>query len=240
MSRRWLPCLGIAVLWGGCTYVADVQTAAPEIAPDSLRVGRLAVLGVVQVDEVTQVRQPLIEAFERVWTGARRDIPLVRAGDAAHAMGDSTSRFLLLGYQMHGVPDSAWMARAVDSLRDAARYGLLARVESDVIRHSIRDAPAHSPEALRSGRIRVTGRDVRVSVHIYDLRSRVLAFAGTFTGSSEAVAPDTLPPVLPPPSGGISILPKESPQEYPEPPPVARPAEQAFLTFARSLPDPPR
>jgi hypothetical protein len=203
-------------------------------------------LGVVQVNEVTQVRPPLIEALERVMAATRKDIRLIPASRAQAALDDSTSRLLLLGYQMHGTPETAWLARAADSLGGMARYGVLARVESDVIRYSVRDAPPMDP-TLQSpnGRIRVTGRDTRVSVQVFDLPRRAIVFGGTYRASAESASVDTLRlPLRPPPQYGdasIAASPREKfvTQGYAEPPTLARAVEAAFLEFARSLPGGP-
>lgn len=232
--------------WCGCAHVAEVRRADPGFTAEALRSGGLVVIGVVQVNEITQVRRPLIEAFEQVLTTTRRDIPLVNAARAAAALDDSTERFLLLGYQMHGIPDAAWLARAADSLGGLTRYGVLARVTSDRSRNSTRDAPPTDPSLQSpSGRILVTGRDADVSVDVYDLQTRARVFGGVYSGSAEAAAVDSAGmPEVPPATGGISF--DATPQGaspitlgYPDPPPLARAAAVAFLEFARSLPGGP-
>jgi len=229
--------------FSGCAHVADVREADAGFTAEALRAGGLVDLGVVQVNEIPQVRPPLIEALERVLVATRSDIRLIPAARAQATFDDSTSRLLLLGYQMHGAPEAVWLARAADSLRGVARYGVLARVESDAIRHSVRDAPPGT--VSRTGRILVSGRDTRVSVHVYDLRTRVPVFSGTYRASAESAMVDTLgiANVLQPSSGRSSVVvaPQESPssQGYGEPPPLARAVEGAFLEFARSLPGGP-
>ncbi len=203
------------------------------------------VVGVVQVNEIPQVRPPLIAALERVLTATRTDIPLVPAARAAAALDDSTTRLLLLGYQMHGSPEPDWLDRAADRLATLGRYGVLARVESDKLRYAVRDAPVNDPTLKSpSSRIRVTGRDAHVSVQVYDLRTRERVFAGSYIGAAEVAEPDTMPLAMgEAPGGGVSIsgIPQVAPieQEYPRPPPLARALEPAFLEFARSLPGAP-
>lgn len=224
-----------------------MREADPSFTAEALRTGGLVHLGVVQVNEIVQVRAPLIEALERVLTATRSDIPLIPAARAQATFDDSTSRLLLLSYQMHGAPEAVWLARAADSLHGVARYGVLARVESDAIRYSIRDGPPTDPiRESRTGRILVTGRDTRVSVSVYDLATRGLVFGGTYRASAESAAVDTLrgPRVeVLPPAGNVSIgaAPRENPYErgYGDPPPLARAVEGAFLEFARSLPGGP-
>lgn len=241
-ALRAVSLLAVLAAWSGCAHIADVKSTDPGFTALSLRTGGLAILGVVKVNEIPQVRPPLIEALERVLVATRGDIPLTHATRVQASMDDSTTRFLLLGYQFHGTPEPNWLARAADSLGGVARYGLLARVESDVLRYSNRDAPYGDP-ALQSAsaRIKVTGRDTRISVSVYDLPTRALVFSGKFSGSRESAAPDTMPmPPVQVVGGGVSIgaAPREAPdaQGYPEPPPLARAVESAFLEFARTLP----
>jgi hypothetical protein len=241
-----LRALSVAMLTAaaGCAHVADVHEADPGFTAEALRTGGLVDLGVVQVNEITQVRAPLIEAFERVLAATRSDIRLIPAARAQATFDDSTSRLLLLGYQMHGAPEAVWLARATDSLRGVARYGVLARVESDVIRHTVRDAPATPDPSFqsRTGRILVSGRDTQVSVHVYDLPTRALVFSGTYRASAESAMADTLGIAWDTRStrGGSSIemaqRPTPASEGYGDPPPLARAVEGAFLEFARSLP----
>jgi hypothetical protein len=232
--------------WAGCAHVADVRESVTGFTAEALRAGGLVDLGVVQVNEIPQVRPPLIAALERVLAATRSDIRLVPAARAQATFDDSTSRLLLLSYQMHGAPEAVWLARAADSLRGVARYGVLARVESDVIRHSVRDAPPDDPTLRsRSGRILVAGRDTRVSVNVYDLGTRALVFGGTYRASAESAMADTLgiARVFDPSAGRSSVVlapqPPPGSEGFGDPPPLARAAEGAFLEFARSLPGGP-
>src|SRR5262249_18059278 len=84
-------------LAGGCAGPEQTRTVAPDFTAESLRSGGLAVLGVVQVDEVPQVRPPLIDALERVLGVTRHDLRIIPAAKTQAVMGDSTTRFLLLG-----------------------------------------------------------------------------------------------------------------------------------------------
>jgi hypothetical protein len=218
-----------------------VRAVSPTFTAETLRTGGLAVLGVVQVNEVPQVRPPLVEALERVLGATRHDLRLVPASQTQAAMGDSTTRFLLLGYQMHGHPELDWFSRAIDSLHAVTRYGVLARVESDVLHYSGRNLPEGDPAIGQVDQVRITGRDARVSVHVYDLTTRAMVFQGTYSGSTEAAARDTLrsPPVPHPVGGQVDVGPREPPMAYPEAPPLARALEPAFVEFARSLPGGP-
>lgn len=264
MTRRLFAALAL-VAAAGCAAEAELLREDPKFSAAELRAGGLAVLGVVQVDEVTQARPPLIDALERVLAGARRDIPVVPAARVQAALGDSATRLLLLGYQLRGDPDSLWLARAAETARPMARYGVLARVEQTRVRYGTRDIPASASTGEGEQAVRITGRDVRTEVSVYDLGSRVLVYRGKFVGSSDA-APifrppprDTLNPdsadVKPKPTwverpnqsfrpgaaGFPTPGPSDSPSDmgYPDAPPVARAAENAFLTFVRSLPGGP-
>ncbi|TMQ64549.1 MAG: hypothetical protein E6K79_07515 [Candidatus Eisenbacteria bacterium] len=238
---------GLLASFAGCAHVADVRDENPGFTAEALRAGGLVDLGVVQVNEVPQVRPPLIEALERVLAATRSDIRLIPAVRAQATFDDSTSRLLLLGYQMHGAPDPVWLARAADSLRGVARYGVLARIESDVTRSSVRDAPPNNPSLQSpSGRILISGRDARVSVRVYELATRAPVFDGTYRASAESASVDSSRlsayPGRSREQGGIIVTPQtpSSQQGYPEPPPLARAVEAAFLEFARSLPGGPR
>ncbi len=248
MRRKWLVAALLAAslsTWAGCAHVADVKQVDPGFTAEALRSGGLLIMGVVQVNEITQVRRPLMEALEEVLTTTRRDIPVVSAARAAAAVDDSTERLLLLSYQIHGVPGQPWLVRAANSLGGLARYGVLARVTRDKVRNSDRDAPPSVQS--KSGKILVTGRDADVSVDIYDLRTRARVFGGTYVGSAESAEEDSFNVSQPPPpaaGGGVTI--GATPQGaspitlgYPDPPPLARAAGAAFLEFARSLPGGP-
>ena len=218
----------------GCSYMSDVKTSTPGLTADALRSGKLAIVSVVQVDEVPEVRPPLIAALEHVLRATRPDLSIVPADKIAPALDDSTERFLPLGYQIHGAADPAWLERAKPAIRPMARYALLARVETVKVRHVDRaDPTGESPD----GAIRVTGRDVRVEVSIYDLESLALAFAGEYWGSKEDAR--RLGDELPEPAdslGVVGVNDTTSYGVYRKPAPIAMAAEPAFVEFARSLP----
>lgn len=263
-SARAAFALALALGAGGCASEATLLRADPHFTPAEVRAGGLAVLGVVQVDEIVQARPPLVAALERVLSGARGDIPLVPASRVHAALGDSATRLLLLGYQLRGDPDSVWLARAAETVRPMARYGVLARVEETRVRYGTREIPSSEATGEGEDAVRVTGRDVRAEVSVYDLTTRALVYRAKFLGSSDAVPVfrsqprDTLSPDSVNVPGrptwvqrpGQSFRPgtshpipgpSDSPHDmgYPDAPPVARAAEGAFLTFARSLPGGP-
>lgn len=250
-----------AVLASGCATESKLLREDPGFSAESLRKGGLAVLGVVQVDEVVQARPPLIAALERVLTGARKDIPLVRADQVRAALPDPAMRLFLLGYQMRGDPDSLWLARAASAARPLARYGILARVEGTSIRYGTRNVPSSIATGEGGQDLRVTGRDVRVVATVYDLGTGAIVYRAKFIGGSDeapnfrpppadTLNPDSLPPMQPQRGPSQTFRPgmtyptpgpSDSPYDlgYPEAPSVARAAESAFLILARSLPGGP-
>ncbi len=263
-DRSALLLLAIFAAWSGCAHIPEVDQPDPGFGAEALRKGGVANIGVVQPDEVTQPPGPLTDALEKVLAIMCSDIPVIGAARAQATLDDSTARFLLLSYQMHGIPEAAWLARAADSLDGLARYAAFARVESNVLRYT--NGPAPTPDVSRrapkSDSMRVkpgmsvplTLRDVTVWVHLYDLQTRRLAFSGSYFGSAVSAEPDTdplppQPPGQPMPSVAgkfgvvaLDVAPKDRPSGfgYPTPPPLARALEAAYLEFVRSLPGGPK
>ena len=233
-AKAWALAVALAAS-AGCSYMSDVKASDPGLSADALRSGKLAIVSVVQVNEVPEVRPPLIASLERVLAATRPDLQVVPEARVRPALDDSTERFLLLGYQMHGKADPAWLARAARAIRPMARYALLARIETVKTRTSDRPDPYGD---TRTGEIQVTGRDVRVQASVYDVGTLALVFEGEYWGSKEdARSPGDLPP--PEPADSLNV---ESVNDttmygvYRKPSPVASAAEPAFLEFARSLP----
>lgn len=234
--------LALATAWtGGCSYMSEVREKDESFSPEALREGKAVVVSVVQVDEMAHVRPPFIDALERVLHATRPDVILVPNERAAAALDDSTSRFLLLGYQMHGEVDPAWMKRAAASLRPLARYGILARLEDIAVRHA--DRPSSNPDpGSPTGTVRVTGQDARVSVHVYDLESLALVFSGSYWGSKEIALTGEDMPLRESETDELDV---SSPYDstatglFLKTPPLVRSLEPAFVEFARSLPGGP-
>jgi hypothetical protein len=242
----------------GCAAESELLHEDPGFTAATLRKDGLAVLGVVQVDEVAQVRPPLIAGLEQVLRSTRADVPLVPASRVAAALPDSAYRLLLLGYQMRGDPDSLWLAAAARAVRPMARYGVLARVESDAVRYGTRYVDETVPGQTSGREIPITGRDARITVDVYDLETRLPVFRGRFIGASDEArdfaprrrddadslsaprrptldtGPTSAPTFGPRPIPG----PGENPADlgYPEAPPVSKAAEAAFVNFAQALP----
>ena len=189
----------VAAALAGCAGHHPPPTPAP--GPDTVRIpaadlrqGGLAVLGVVQVGEVDQVRPPLVAALDSVLAAKRPDIPRIPQRQVRRAVDDSTARFLLLGYQLHGRVEEAWLARAADSLHAMARFGILGRVRSARVRYGDRDIPI-APGSRETRTVRATFLEAHVTVHVYDLRDRSLRASGEFVGIGENDArPDSVLP----------------------------------------------
>src|SRR5512135_1590142 len=164
----------------GCA--ADAQLTAA-----SLRGGGLAVVGVVEKEEVEQVRPPLVAKLESVLRQERPDLTLLPADRVREAMGLPAYRRLLNGYEAGGSIDSSAARSIGEALRGAARYGVLARVVSNVTRTSRRELqPVDSAGYRLVTGILVVGRDARVAIQIYDLSTGGPVYDAQFVGSSEA------------------------------------------------------
>jgi hypothetical protein len=237
----------------GCAATTKVAPPAPEFTAEALRTGGLVDLGVVQVNEIVSVRPPLIAALEKVLTATRPDIPFTNAARAQAMMGDSTTRLLLLGYELHGIPEQSWLARAADSLHAIARFGVLARVESDGVSYSKREVPSTSTSGDPYDKVTVTEREAKVAVVVFDLKTLASVFSGVYVGTSEAAMPDTMPrptmtpnempppntqtnPLSPPGSTGPPGGPGGPGWSAAEPPPLSKAVEGAFLEWVRTLP----
>ena len=211
-------------------------------ALESLRAGGVAVLGAVQVNEVEQVRPPLIATMDTVlaakWTG----VPLMRYARARAALDDSTARLLLLGYQMQGRAEPLWLQRAAHLLADSVRYGVLARVRKQHVWTEEREMD-RVDKSYRGVKLRVTVLESEVSIHLYDLATRGLVFGADLTGYAERTAPsDSLPMPERPPLQGWSTPedraqePYQAPPElYLEPPPLPWALASAIAAFADSV-----
>jgi hypothetical protein len=246
-------------LFVGCAPESKLLREDPGFTADALKKGGIVVLGAVQVDEIAQARKPLLEAFVRVFKGARPDIPMTPPEAWRASFPDSLLRLFLLGYQMRGDPDAPLLEQVADSTRRYARYGILTRVDASSVRYGTRVAPPTEGTGGGDIGVAVTGRDIRLEATVYDLSSLQVVYRGKFVGSSDAAMDrrppprdttdvDSLPPSKPRPTWmdpRTGTFPTPSPSEnpadlgYPDAPPVARAAESAFLILARSLPGGP-
>jgi hypothetical protein len=211
-------------------------------ALDSLRAGGIAVLGAVQVNEVVTAWRPFILALDSVLAARWQGVPLRHFVQVRAALGDSTTRMLLLGYQIHGRAEPLWLDRAADRLQDSVRYGVLARVRRYWVHEEEREA-GRVDASYRDVKIRATLLESDVSFHLYDLGDRRLLFSGNFQGFAERAMPaDSLPPRERPPIRTWST-PQDRALEpmtaavggFPEPPPLDRSVADAIAVFADSL-----
>ena len=251
--RATAASLLLALAIGGCSGHHPAPSPAPtaesiRIQADDLRRGGIAVLGVVQVGEVDQVRPPLVAALDSVLAVKCPAIPRFTQRQVRAAVDDSTARFLLLGYQLHGRVEDAWLARAADSLHDMARFGILARVRSTRVRYADRERPIR-PGSRETRTVHAALIEAHVAVHIYDLRTRTLRASGEFVGVGERDArPDSVVdhpdrPVVgwtDPEDRNVPFTPPIQAIEM-EPPPLAAaigPAVAAAIDSLFALPDP--
>jgi len=218
---------------------------SPRIPGSELRQGGIAIMGVVVVGEVDQVRPPLVAALDSVLALMRPEIPRTTQRQVRNAVDDSTARFLLLGYQLHGRVEDAWLYRAADSLQDMARFGILARIVRTRVRHDDAEVPVR-PGSKETRTVRAAELDAHVQVHVYDLRARTLRAHGEFLGIGEHRArPDSMPELpairtwvepeqrtqsmVPPPGGYFEM----------DPPPLWVAVGPAFAAAIESLFGPP-
>jgi hypothetical protein len=245
-ARKAFPAAGLLLLGfllGCAASDSELTKVDPGLSAADLRQGKVAVLGVVKFQEPDQVRPPLLAMLERTFRYERRDIPLISADSVRQSLGQERYRRLLLGYEYQGSLDAEAIREISDSLRGAARFILLARVEKDRTRNSARGISAADTGVIRSDyAMGITGRDALVAVHLYDLNRGVLVMTARYDGSSE----NAKPMISPMRSGGSSGMVVEvgravSPEEqgYPGAPELALALEEPFRTFARSLPGAP-
>jgi len=242
MKALWLAMLlaGLA----GCSAESELTRLDSSLTAADLRQGKVAVLGVVKFQEPDQVRPPLIAMLERTFRDERHDVPLIDADSVRQMLGTERDRRLLLAYEYQGALNPDDLAEISDSLRGAAKFLLLARVERDRMRNSTRGISSADTGVARSDfAMGITGRDARVEVRLYDLTRRALVMSARYEGSSENERP-MLSPLRPRGGSGVAVeigqaVPPEE-QGYPGAPELALALEQPFRSFARSLPGAPR
>jgi len=241
-GRKRIPAallLGAAVL-AGCASEADLQRLDSSVTAPDLRQGKVAVLGVVKFQEPDQVRPPLIAMLERTFREERHDVPLIPADSVRQMLGAERDQKLLLAYEYQGALDPAALGEIADSLHGVARFLLLARVDRDRTRNSTRGITGADTARTRANfAMGITGRDARVTVHLYDLGRRALVASARYEGSSENEKPMLSP--LQGGSGVIEVGQGSSPEDqgYPGVPDLAPALEEPFRTFARTLPGAP-
>jgi len=239
--------MGFVLALVGCSAESELTRLDPALTAEGLRQGKVAVLGVVKLEEPDQVRPPLIATLEAVWSAERPDVPMMTADSVKQVLGAERDRKLLLGYEYQGELDAPALSELADSLRGLARYVIVARVDKDKSRNSTRgistsDTTSSAHVLYAMG---VTGRDAVVTVKLYDLTRRAVVVSGRFEGTSENEHPMISPmysgTIGGGSTGGTVTTPPVPPEErnYPELPELAMALQGPFRNFARMLPGSP-
>lgn len=199
----------------------------------------LAVIGVTMVDEVEQVRPPLVAALQDALKNTRPDLRISPAAAIAETLGLAESRRVLATYQRDAALDAPTLESLAGALSATARYALLARVDKSTVHLP----PAPRPSDYAYGQPRFSGsirRDARVRLTLYDLERRRVAWEAVYTSSSENSLPDSLALTrrgqpratyeAGRPGGSTDLA------VTPETPSLAEAAMEAFRRFAGDLP----
>jgi len=233
-------------LLGGCAAERAVLTTDAGLTAEALRAEGLAIVGVTVVEEVEQVRPPLIAALEGVLRERRPDLPFRSADAVRDSLGLPAYRRILSVYQAAGKLSESGRLELAGRLRASARFALLARVDKNVVRlPSVRrqyDRRYGEPYDATSAKFgsRAASRDTRVRVTLYDLASGREAWAAVYASSSDNVLPDSIPRLpdrltvpRPEQEGELPLEP------VPEVPSLAQALIEGFRAFAADLPSPP-
>lgn len=227
------------LLTAGCASERSLLVADEELTAAALRDGGVALVGVTMVDEVEQVRPPLVAALERAMAETRPDLPLRPAAAVTESLGTPESRRVLAGYQREAAVDAPTLESLSGTLSATARYALFARVDKSAVHLP----PAPRPSDYEYGPPRFTGsirRDARVRMTLYDLARRRVAWEAVYSSSSENSLPDSLvltrrgPTRVTYDEGQPGGRPDVS--VTPETPSLAEAAMEAFRRFAGDLP----
>ncbi|MEK7348882.1 MAG: hypothetical protein AABZ94_08415 [Candidatus Eisenbacteria bacterium] len=231
----------LVALIPGCAAERQVVTAESGLTADMLRADGIALVGVTVVDEVEQIRPPLVEAMERSLLYWRPDIAVTSAGRVRDQLGAPTYRRMLAGFQQSGMLTESDRAELSAALQNVARYLILARVERDAIKVRGRGTFRSSSTSGTHGSIGVgvSSRNTKVRVLLYDTEVGRTIQSAVYTSSSDFVPPEGTPP-LPRPS----MIPRPGQQSEPhyEPashlPTLVDALLEAFRAFAQDLPGP--
>jgi hypothetical protein len=236
---------GLGAAFAGCAAERQVAPPASGLTADTLRAGGLAVVGVTVIDEVEQVRPPLVAALEATLGRSRPDLSLRLAATVRDSLGLAEYRRILLAYQSTGALAPSDLSELGARLGPATRFALLARVEKNDVHVSGAPQPQQPTGVGMSGPMalppRVT-RDARIRFTIYDLSDPYVAWEALYASSSENVLPDSLrnrprrvafdAPGAPGAAGDFGGMRPDSP----ETPPLAAALMEAFRSFAADLP----
>ena len=147
-------------------------------------------VSVVKKEEVEQVRPPLIAALEAELARGRPDLRMVPADRVAAALGLPAYRGLLSAYQASGTLDTSEVRALAAAVGAEARFAVLGRVFSDVVRTSERGISPDDPSQYRLfNTVLITGRNARVEMQIYDLAKGGMVYRAQYAGSAEDSRP---------------------------------------------------
>ncbi|HET7903558.1 MAG TPA: hypothetical protein VFM17_03255 [Candidatus Eisenbacteria bacterium] len=151
-------------------------------------------VGVTMVDEVEQIRPPLVARLEQALAHGRPDLVVVTAGSVRDRLGLAAHRRILSAYQLTGRLSDADGADLDSALEGTARYAILARVEKNT-------AYTRTQGGVRLGntgnsygyiKLAVATRSAEVRVTLYDLRERREVYAVVHASSIDNVPPDSI------------------------------------------------
>lgn len=225
------------VLFAGCA--AERQAPRHGLTAEMIRADGIAVAGVVVVDEVEQIRPPLVEALEQSLQFWRSDMAVTSAGRVREQLGAPAYRRILAGFQQSGALSESDRAELSSSLRNVARFLILARVEKNAVRVVGLGSFRASTKTGTAGSVGVgvSSRNTKVRVLLYDSEVGRTVLSAVYNGSSDYRAPEGRPP-LPSriPRPGDQPDPRYEPET--DVPTLVDALLEAFRTFAHDLPGP--
>lgn len=226
----------------GCAAERQSTPAADGLTADMLRSEGVALVGVTVVDEVEQIRPPLVEAMERSLQYWRPDIAVTSAGRVRDQLGHPAYRGILTGFQQSGAltePDREALSSA---LQNVARYLILARVEMDAMKVRGRGTfrSSNKTGTVGSVGVGVSSRNTRVRVILYDAAVGRTLRSAVYTSSSDFNPPAGMPAARLRPD--IILSQRREPETHFDPAPhlptLVDALLEAFQAFARDLPGP--
>ncbi|HET9950540.1 MAG TPA: hypothetical protein VFS09_01970 [Candidatus Eisenbacteria bacterium] len=243
-----LPLSLAALLLAGCAAERQVIQPGAGLSADTLRADGLALVGITVLDEVEQLRPPLVATFEKVLAAIRPDLPIGPASVARDALGLPAYRKLLFAYQETGRLEPEEQAALAKALGPGVRYAILARVEKNTVRLSGGGLPQQgSPTMGGSPSMRPpssASRDARIRFTIYDLAESRGVFEATYASSSDnwAAYRSDAPPEKGSPSvdfhtiGASGDMRESLPESGPDTPSLADALVEGYRAFALDLP----
>ncbi len=235
------PLAGLLFALAGCAAERSVLTADPGLTAEALRADTVAVVGVTVVNEVEQVRPPLVAALESILRNARPDVALRPADAVRDVVGLADYRSMPAAYQASGEWSERDATALAARLGSGVRFALLARVEKDAIHYSIPSRGAGSPYGAPASNVfspQRVRRDTSVRLTLYDLRRNRVAWNAVYASSSNNARPDSVAVAAPPPPVvlGVPGRREQTIPEPPPPPPLAEAVVEGFRAFIADLP----